>query len=311
MGSDRNMRSTSHSDKQLVTASKAVQRAVGTPAATRLNHIEGTAQVIIDAYLYVPPTEITFPPLPIHTIGVLLEGKSVQNLYPNSGLTAEPTSPAMTAPNHFVVVPKQRQTVWKAATGSVVMAAVFVSGTTQADLASLLQGRASAVTFHDTLVTNLIRQLLHVSASPLANSAYVSHLVNALRAQLHWLAAAEAEPRVLRSKTTDAAIASALIYIDQHLADALSSAHLAQLAGISTSLFRQRFRAATGVPLHQFILKRRVAQAAELTEQTDLSLSFIAHSCGFTSQSHMTAVFQKILGATPGTLRPHKKKGDA
>jgi AraC family transcriptional regulator len=40
-----------------------------------------------------------------------------------------------------------------------------------------------------------------------------------------------------------------------------------------------------------------------MLEQDDLPIAAIAYAVGFSSQSHMTTVFQKIFGATPGTIR--------
>lgn len=40
-----------------------------------------------------------------------------------------------------------------------------------------------------------------------------------------------------------------------------------------------------------------------MIEETNLALAAIASYCGFSSQSHMTAVYRRELGITPGGQR--------
>ncbi len=76
--------------------------------------------------------------------------------------------------------------------------------------------------------------------------------------------------------------------------------------GLSTSHFSRAFRASTGLPPHQWLLRQRVAKAKQLMADRRLSLSEIAIAAGFANQSHLTRVFSSIAGISPGAWRRDK-----
>lgn len=78
---------------------------------------------------------------------------------------------------------------------------------------------------------------------------------------------------------------------------------VAQIAGLDVFSFSRAFKAATGEAPHQFLIQLRVIRAQELLAHSRDSIVEIAYSCGFASQSHMTATFTKHLGITPGSFR--------
>jgi AraC family transcriptional regulator len=94
-----------------------------------------------------------------------------------------------------------------------------------------------------------------------------------------------------------------LAYIDEHIGEAISLADLAQTANLSRMYFAARFRAATGLRPHDYILRRRVDRAKELLVQGDASLVQIALDVGFQTQAHFTTVFKRFVGTTPGRWR--------
>ncbi len=72
---------------------------------------------------------------------------------------------------------------------------------------------------------------------------------------------------------------------------------------LSVSHFSRAFRASTGLPPHQWLLRQRVNTAKQLMRVRDLSLSEIAISAGFANQSHFTRVFSSMVGISPGVWR--------
>ena len=73
---------------------------------------------------------------------------------------------------------------------------------------------------------------------------------------------------------------------------------LAAKANMSPALFRKRFTATAGMSVHSYVLKERIERACELIDECNLPLATIAAQCGFSSQSHMTKIFRRELGAT-------------
>lgn len=90
-----------------------------------------------------------------------------------------------------------------------------------------------------------------------------------------------------------------LDYISQHLASDLTLAELAAQSGISASHFKSLFKQSMGLPVHQYIIKRRVDHAMELLVTKKLSLGDVAFQAGFSDQSHMARCMRKVAGVTP------------
>jgi AraC family transcriptional regulator len=93
-----------------------------------------------------------------------------------------------------------------------------------------------------------------------------------------------------------------LAFIEDQLAEDLSLNQIAAVAGLSPSHTRTLFRRAIGVPLHQFIIQRRVELGRSLLLHSSLSIAEIAQTAGFAHQSHMARHMRRILGVTPGDL---------
>ncbi|MBE5869622.1 MAG: helix-turn-helix transcriptional regulator [Lachnospiraceae bacterium] len=63
------------------------------------------------------------------------------------------------------------------------------------------------------------------------------------------------------------------------------------------------FKKNTGITLHQYILRQRLARAYELIATTQMSIEEIALQCGFCSQSHLSHLFKDTYHITPARLR--------
>ncbi|MDX8350865.1 AraC family transcriptional regulator [Cognatiyoonia sp. IB215182] len=103
--------------------------------------------------------------------------------------------------------------------------------------------------------------------------------------------------------SADLRIARAIDYIEAHLGDDLSIATIASAAGMSPSWFQSAFRAATGRPVFAYVRERRLVRARHHLADHRLSLTQIAHTCGFSSHSHMTRLFTAHYGASPRDMR--------
>lgn len=98
-------------------------------------------------------------------------------------------------------------------------------------------------------------------------------------------------------------LARAVDLIEARLADDLSMAELAAAVGMSPSWFAQSFRTATGEPVFAYVRRRRLDRARTMLADPRLTLSAIAHACGFADQSHMTRGFRQRWGTTPARMR--------
>ena len=79
---------------------------------------------------------------------------------------------------------------------------------------------------------------------------------------------------------------------------------LAAVARLSPYHFARQFKAATGLPPHQYVIARRVERARHLLQAgTDLSLAEVALHAGFSDQSQFSHHFKRIVGVTPWKFR--------
>lgn len=92
-------------------------------------------------------------------------------------------------------------------------------------------------------------------------------------------------------------------YVDENLAEDLSVEALARVAGMSPFHFAHAFSSSTGLPPHRYVVQRRLERAKSLLSDTDLSLTQIAHSIGFSQPSHFCVAFQKATQLAPSAFR--------
>jgi AraC family transcriptional regulator len=93
-------------------------------------------------------------------------------------------------------------------------------------------------------------------------------------------------------------------YIEEHLGAGPSLGQLAAVARLSVYYFARQFKAATGLPPHQYVITRRVERAKQLLQgDGDLSLAEIAACAGFSDQSQFSRHFKRVVGVTPRQFR--------
>lgn len=101
---------------------------------------------------------------------------------------------------------------------------------------------------------------------------------------------------------------------DPHLARALEALHgdpaadwsveaLAATAGVSRSVFAERFRDCTGTTPMRYLASWRIRQARMLLEAPDLSVGEIARRVGYASEAAFNRAFRDVVGEPPGRHR--------
>lgn len=95
------------------------------------------------------------------------------------------------------------------------------------------------------------------------------------------------------------AVRLATRYIDEFFAQGVSLYELAQYVSLSPYYLLRVFCNEVGMPPYAYLESVRIRHAQRLIK-TGKPLSEVAIDAGFSSQSHMTQCFRKIIGATPG-----------
>lgn len=107
-----------------------------------------------------------------------------------------------------------------------------------------------------------------------------------------------------------------LSYIEDNLREKLSLQQIASSAGLSGSHLKALFRRSLGMPIHQYVIRRRVERAALMLHQGRNTISQIAIETGFAHQSHLAMHMRRILGVSPSefarrsTLLPEPDDSD-
>jgi AraC-like DNA-binding protein len=88
-------------------------------------------------------------------------------------------------------------------------------------------------------------------------------------------------------------------YVDDDPVAHITLADLARESGLSQFQIVRAFVKATGLTPHSYIVQCRIDAARRLIAQGS-SLAETAQSCGFADQSHMTRIFVRKYGVSPG-----------
>lgn len=123
--------------------------------------------------------------------------------------------------------------------------------------------------------------------------ALAAHLLGHYRAPVSDSRGLLARPRLRR----------VLEHIDAHLARDLSLVELARVAGLGASHFKAEFKRATGLPVHAYVVRRRVERARQLLERNSASVGEVALEVGFAHQSHLAHWMRRLTGSSPTQLR--------
>jgi AraC-like DNA-binding protein len=72
---------------------------------------------------------------------------------------------------------------------------------------------------------------------------------------------------------------------------------------LSVSHFSRAFRRTMGTAPHQWLLTKRIEAAKGKLRDNKIPLSDVALACGFADQGHLTRVFTRAVGLSPGAWR--------
>jgi AraC family transcriptional regulator len=171
-------------------------------------------------------------------------------------------------------------------------------GPGRVELLPILQGR-------DELLRHLAHTLVaELNRGPHTDTLYTDILSRAIVAHTvkNLSISRPAEDKAHALSTN--AVGTVVEYIEGNLDGAVRLEDLAAVVGVSASKLHRQFKLAMGVPLHQYVVRRRIKRARELLSGSKLSFAEIAYRTGFADQSHLTRVLRQHTGLTPKAFRP-------
>jgi AraC family transcriptional regulator len=163
---------------------------------------------------------------------------------------------------------------------------------------------------HDRVMYGLANALLdHVERVNEHSALFIDHIALAFHAHvIRAYGRATIPDEVTPGGLSPWQLRRVLDFISAHLDGDPTIAELARECALSPGYFTRAFRQTTGVSPHQWLIRRRVERARQLLLGNGLGLADIALVCGFVDQSHLTRVFTKLEGDSPGRWRQRHRK---
>lgn len=116
------------------------------------------------------------------------------------------------------------------------------------------------------------------------------------------------QPRRATRALPDSLLRSVLDFIQDRLHGVLKLEDIAAHAKMSPYHFARSFKAATGISVHQLLIRKRLDRARNLLITTDLPIVQVATQAGFSDQSHLNLHCQKGYAMTPKELRQRARR---
>jgi AraC family transcriptional regulator len=158
------------------------------------------------------------------------------------------------------------------------------------------------VSLQDPLLSQIITTLVHEIEADFADRILVESLGTALCIRLvrHFVGYL---PLPTSKGLSPERLRRVRDYVEAHIDDDLSLTVLADIACLSPYHFSRSFKQASGVGPQRYVIQRRLEHAKRLLRRTHQPLAWIAEEAGFADQSHLTQIFGREMGVTPGRFR--------
>lgn len=82
---------------------------------------------------------------------------------------------------------------------------------------------------------------------------------------------------------------------------------LARICGLGQSTLRRRFKQATGISLHTYVLQKRLSTARSLLGESDLPIKVIAERLGYRDMYFFSRQFHALTGTSPTLYRKSRQ----
>ncbi|EMI19589.1 xylose operon regulatory protein, partial [Rhodopirellula maiorica SM1] len=103
--------------------------------------------------------------------------------------------------------------------------------------------------------------------------------------------------------TDDREVARVCKYIREHACEGIDVYDVAEFTTLSRRQLERRFRSELGRTPHEEIMKVQISRVEKLLQETTLTLEQIAPLAGYSHKEHLSKVFKRLKGKSPGEYR--------
>jgi len=257
------------------------------------------SELYFERYICQPMT-FSVAPLPAILLGTQFGGTKIV------GEAVEPEFQADFFTGFSVIIPANCATNWHFA-GVTDMALIFIPLTSTEPshqaIVQYMQDITAPIPVTEPLLSMSIQHIAQDLFKQQPNHQFVNHLAMVALEQVKRELEQQQEINVKPSYQQLNRIQRLIGYIQNNLSQPLTIATLAAQVDISATHLRRIFLAATGSPIHQFIIHLRLKKAREFLISTEMPLIQISTALGFNSQSHFITVFKRVHSTTPARYR--------
>ncbi len=167
----------------------------------------------------------------------------------------------------------------------------------------------TSVSFAETIgrpdphVANLFALLMDGRDDPdwaLSSDCYFDALLVRLAATSHWGGEFRQYRRLMLSPHTVSRVRD---FVRSNIAERITLADLAMVAGYSRFHFVRAFKESTGLPPYGYVIRERIAVAQDMIRRGDTPIAEVARLCGFATHAHFSTQFRAVTGLTPAEYR--------
>ena len=114
-------------------------------------------------------------------------------------------------------------------------------------------------------------------------------------------------PAIEYANPTHKMISDITGYINNNYSENITLADISERYYISPCYFSRTFKSLCGLSFTEYLNNVRIKAAEELLGNTDMSITDISETVGFSGSTHFDRVFKKITGVSPTAYRKNRK----
>ena len=113
-------------------------------------------------------------------------------------------------------------------------------------------------------------------------------------------------PELFEILNLDFRILNVIRHLENNIEKYPTNLELANIANMATNSFSRLFTKEMNITLHNYVMKRKIAQSCDLFSYSNKSVEEVSSYIGFSDRHHFSRVFKSVTGTTPAVYKSGK-----